>query len=387
MKKNPRILYAIMGKPDPTFGAGKVYHGIAHAMGALGWECDIADGERILKGCSFSALSPAELERELRAFLQQHAADYDVVEYDCSALPFPRTDFPASPLMVARSVLLPLHLERIRFPVRWTLRRILRQMAYGFADHKRVTRQIAATLKTVREADCVNVSNHDDASELVRAGVTPDQIITLPYGLSRAEFEAFSRANVTELPRSRVVFLGTFDWRKGAADLPAIFAEIARVRPDVDFLMLGTKSIFNTVEAVLGEFPDWLRGRIEVRPRFERNDLPMLLDGCAVGVFSSYLEGCPFAVLEQMAAGIPVVAYKVPGAPMLLPESSLVTPGDWQSIAKRAMNLLGDREEQFRVSAALRQRAGDFTWAAIAGNTEKAYLEAIRSREAAGMKC
>lgn len=379
--KSLRVLYAIFGKADPTFGGGKVYHGMAEAMSSLGWDCRIADSESILKGESFLALHPAEVEQRLRAFIQQEAANYDVVEYDCSALPFPREDFPSKPLMVARSVLLPLHLETIRFPFRWTMRRILRHIIHGVAELNQTKRLIAVTRKTVCEADCVNVSNQDDSSELVRKGVSPERIITLPYGLSEAEFDEFSKVNVSEMPRTRVLFLGTFDWRKGAADMPSIFSEIAQARPDVDFLMLGTKSIFHTVEAVRGEFPDWIRGRIEVHPRFDRSELASLLEGCAVGVFPSYLEGCPFAVLEQIAAGIPTVAYKAPGPPMLLPESFLVPVGDRRAMARRVLDICEDHVRHMRDSRALRERAGRFAWASIAKETDNAYRAAILRRK------
>lgn len=378
--KAPSILFALTGKADPTFGAGKVYHGIAQAMRTLDWNCKIADDKEILKGEAASTLPPAQVEERMRTFLQQHAAAHDVVEYDCSVLPFPRSDFSAKPLMVARSVLLPLHLARLRFPVRWTLRRVLRQILLGAADRKRLKRQIKATVKTVREADCVNVSNHDDASALVRDGVSPDRVITLPYGLSQTEFDEFSKVNIGGAKGNRVLFLGTFDWRKGAADMPAIFESIARRCPETTFLMLGTKSIFHTADDALLEFPEWLRNKIDVRPRFLREDLGVLLDSANVGVFPSYLEGCPFAVLEQMASGIPTVAYESPGSPMLLPAELLVSPGDTEMMADRVVEMLQDPLKQKDLSSRVRRLAQQFTWMDVAQKTAEAYLSAIADR-------
>lgn len=378
--KTCRILFAVAGKADPTFGAGKVYHGIAQAMGALGWDCEIADDEKILEGESSSALPAGKLEERMRGFLQRHASAYDVVEYDCSLLPFPRADFPPRPLMVARSVLLPLHLGSLRFPVRWTPKRLLRQIVFGFGDRRRVARQLVVTLRTVHEADRVNVSNHDDAALLARDGVPADRIITLPYGLSMAEFDELAKVSLRGGVQQRVAFLGTFDWRKGAAHMPAIFEAIARKCPEVTFLMLGTKSIFHTADAVLSEFPDWLRGKIDVRPRFQRQDLATLLDSVAVGIFPSYLEGCPFAVLEQMAAGIPTVAYRSPGAPMLLPPDLLVPPGDIKVMAERATEMLLDATRRKQLSARVRSLARQFTWGHVAQKTSEAYLAAVRGR-------
>ena len=52
----------------------------------------------------------------LRDFLRRSAADYDVVEYDHTYLPYPRSDFPRGPLFVARCVLLHHHFLTTPFP-------------------------------------------------------------------------------------------------------------------------------------------------------------------------------------------------------------------------------------------------------------------------------
>ena len=38
----------------------------------------------------------------------------------------------------------------------------------------------------------------------------------------------------------------------------------------------------------------------------------------SAGAFPSHCEGFPFGVLEMLAAGLPVVAYRAPGAPMMI---------------------------------------------------------------------
>ncbi len=64
----------------------------------------------------------------------------------------------------------------------------------------------------------------------------------------------------------------------------------------------------------------------------------------AVLVLSSYMENAPLALLEAMAAGVPVVATRVGGVPELVPEGAgqLVAPGDPAALAAAIARLLDD---------------------------------------------
>ena len=63
-----------------------------------------------------------------------------------------------------------------------------------------------------------------------------------------------------------------------------------------------------------------------------------------VFVLSSYMENAPLALLEAMAAGVPVVATRVGGVPELVPEGTglLVAPGDPAALAAAIGRLLDD---------------------------------------------
>ena len=68
------------------------------------------------------------------------------------------------------------------------------------------------------------------------------------------------------------------------------------------------------------------------------------LSRLAVLVLSSWMENAPLAVLEAMAAGVPVVATRVGGVPELVPEGAgqLVAPGDPAALAAAIARLLDD---------------------------------------------
>jgi glycosyltransferase involved in cell wall biosynthesis len=73
-----------------------------------------------------------------------------------------------------------------------------------------------------------------------------------------------------------------------------------------------------------------------------RNDIPRLLQACDGLVISSYREGFPYAMVEALMAGKPVLSTTVPGAREWLPASCLVGPGDPQALASMISNNVGD---------------------------------------------
>lgn len=78
-----------------------------------------------------------------------------------------------------------------------------------------------------------------------------------------------------------------------------------------------------------------------------------------VFVLSSYMENAPLALLEAMAAGVPVVATRVGGVPELVPPGTgqLVPPGDPAALAAAIVTLLGDPGLAQAQAAAARSHA------------------------------
>jgi len=88
-------------------------------------------------------------------------------------------------------------------------------------------------------------------------------------------------------------------------------------------------------------------------------DKVRLLDGAHVMLLPSYSEGMPYALLEAMAAGIPVVATPVGAIPDVLTHGThgfLVPPRDGKAIAEALAVLAGDRERLSWMSRACRRR-------------------------------
>jgi glycosyltransferase involved in cell wall biosynthesis len=95
-----------------------------------------------------------------------------------------------------------------------------------------------------------------------------------------------------------------------------------------------------------------------VRLLGRRSDVGALLAVSDLFVMSSRSEGLPFALLEAMAAGVPVVATSVGDVPRTLGSAGLlVPPGDPTALAAALTQALASDEWRAEQSAILQQRA------------------------------
>jgi glycosyltransferase involved in cell wall biosynthesis len=368
----PRILFCCPTPVTPTLGASKVYIEAAEAFRRVRWEADLVGPEEVA-GRPVADLV-ADQPAYLREYLRGRAAGYDVVEYEHHALPFPRAEFPAGPLFVARSVLLAHPHAEVRFPPVPTLRGRLGWLLRGRREAARWRQVVRQADDTLRGADLINVSNTRDAALLRRHGHPEGKIVVRPFGLFPTRLAAFEPDPDAVPDPPAVAFVGTFDPRKGMAEFPRIVAGIVGTFPAATFRLIGTAGLVPTADGVLRFFPRAVRPNVRVVPWFDPAELPGLLAGCSLGVFPSHLEGFPFGVLEMLAAGLPVVAYNVPGPPMMLPAEYLVPRGDGAALARTAVELLRDPGRLRAARQWARARAAEFDWERVAADTAALYL-------------
>jgi len=133
--------------------------------------------------------------------------------------------------------------------------------------------------------------------------------------------------------------------------LRALALGAARV-PGLRGLVVGDGPLRSELEAEARRLG--LEGRIVFAG--VRQDVPELLPGLDAVLFSSVREGLSMAMLEAMAAGVPVIATDVGGTPELIAHGVtglLVPPGRPESLADALVALLEDAAG----AAAIRQAA------------------------------
>ena len=100
------------------------------------------------------------------------------------------------------------------------------------------------------------------------------------------------------------------------------------------------------------------RAPVEFLGRVDRGEMSELLRGAAgVLLTSRYHEFSPYAVLEAMAAAVPVVATPMGGVPELIGSERCVPLGDADALAARLRELWADSDLRDSEGDALRARA------------------------------
>jgi glycosyltransferase involved in cell wall biosynthesis len=322
-------------------------------------------------------LFPLRFARRARKYVRENRREFDVVEALTEDLPFSRRDLGFDGLLVARSMgLHPLYEQYIRYErATWPDR--IPGTVVGKTLHRLTVRQrSAACRRSLRAADLVRVLNADEEA-YVRALALGHKCVTLPDGLSDAFAGALARSAVPareRLRRTEVVFVGSWSLRKGAADWGEIVRHTRTLVPGVKFRFLGTGR--GRIDILRDLRLQQVEG-ISVVPHFEADDLPSLLAIATAGSLPSYIEGCPFSVLEQLAAGLPTVTYDAPGSRAILGrlrKRLMVPPGDTRGFAQLLAEILTlDEGSYSRLAAECVSVASEFRCSEIAEACLAAY--------------
>jgi glycosyltransferase involved in cell wall biosynthesis len=195
-----------------------------------------------------------------------------------------------------------------------------------------------------RRADVVVTPSQAMADALVaRVGYPCGRLTVVPNGvparsLPKARGEAVGTLSVLEPVKGLDVFLE-------AAAL------LAPERPALPFAVFGE----GTLDAVLRE--QARRLGLDGRVTFAgHTPADRAFERLAVLALPSLMENAPLALLEAMAAGVPVVASRVGGIPETAPEGTalLVEPADPGALAGAIASLLDDPELAQRQAIAAR---------------------------------
>lgn len=140
--------------------------------------------------------------------------------------------------------------------------------------------------------------------------------------------------------------------QKGIPDLLEAAALVHSERPTAKFLLVGPREgegPFGVSNAELRPHSDYLL------PTGPRTDVPSLLAMSDIFAFpSAYAEGVPRALMEAALCALPIVATDLPGCREVIRDgwNGYLSPcRDPRALAKRILDMLGDRVESARMGA------------------------------------
>jgi glycosyltransferase involved in cell wall biosynthesis len=170
-----------------------------------------------------------------------------------------------------------------------------------------------------------------------------------------------------------VLFVGELAERKQPLQLAEAVRRARDADPRIVALLAGDGPLAPALEALAGD---------GVRPLGARGDVGALLAAADIFVLPSLWEGLPYAVLEAMAAGVPVVASDGPGNPDAVGQAGVLFPaGDTDAMSAALKRLADDpalRDSLARAGAArARERFG---LSRMLEQTAAIYEEALSGR-------
>ncbi len=207
---------------------------------------------------------------------------------------------------------------------------------------------------------CLVAVSDEVRQQSVEEGVRLGRIVVIPNAVDLPEAVAGARARVrAELgvpPGAGLVLaVGRLNAEKGQALLLRAAPVVLSGCPSTVFAFAGDGPLREELEQQAAQLG--IAG--QVRFLGVRQDVPALLAAADLFVLPSRSEGMPNALLEAMAAGLPVVSFDVGGVSEALTygESGLlVPPEDVGGLASAMLALLRDEPERLRLGAAARER-------------------------------
>jgi glycosyltransferase involved in cell wall biosynthesis len=212
---------------------------------------------------------------------------------------------------------------------------------------ERIVARITTRFFAVSEANC---------RQGVTLGLFPaDRCTVIRSGVDLSAFRQIrvdapqkKRELGLEPTRPVVGMIAPFKPQKAPVDFVRMADLVHRIRPDVQFLLVGDGELREAVEAEREA-----RGLSTVfRLAGWRRDVPEIMRCLDVFVLTSLWEGLPRVYLEALASGVPVVGTRVDGAAEVVRDGLtgfLTEPGNVRALAERVLHVLAHPEEAKRM--------------------------------------
>lgn len=367
-----RILFAQNHPRDPRLGSPKSVLRLGAELERLGHTVDylfapeahLLHHSEKLRFVTF----PLALAQHLRQ--AERCRGYDVVDIASGdGWLYGRTRGASGPVLVSRV----LGLEHLYWQE--TLKQVrLGEVRLTFQHRLWFGRMRLAQVKgAIRHCDHVVCLCDADRHYIVSRGWKP------PTGASVIPPGADSLLVAGEPARSgkRLLFVGSWHFRKGIATLVAAFTALCERHAEATLTVAGSNA---PAEVVLASFPERVRYAVVVQPPLTDEQLARLYLSHDIFVLPSLYEGFGMVFLEAMSAGLAVVGTDTGGMPDLIENGTdgfIVPRYDAAAFQSAVERLLANSALRAAVGERARAKAARHTWERAARDTAARYTQLL----------
>jgi glycosyltransferase involved in cell wall biosynthesis len=211
----------------------------------------------------------------------------------------------------------------------------------------------------------VVVAKCEGEADMIRAIDRQPEIRLVPNGV---DLDAFPPGKpIANDGVLRLLCVGRLIERKGQHDLIEAVKGLTDEGIDVTLELVGTGDAQAANEALVQRLG--LQKRITFAGYVPRTEIASRYAAADVFVLASYNEGMSVAILEAMAAALPVIVTRTGGTAELVAEGVNGFVFEWadvEGLTSHLRRLATNREQGRQMGAASRERARQFSWQAAA---------------------
>lgn len=224
-----------------------------------------------------------------------------------------------------------------------------------FANALRLLRNHLQLPYVLRNAGTINALSENDRRLMTDYGVDPDKIKIIYPGVDLAKFQVDQEA--WRPNGKRILYVGRVVYEKGVKELITSFGALCQQEEDVELVIAGDGDALEDMRALARR--SGLEDRVTFLGWLPHDEIIEQYGQAMVVVLPSFSEGMPYAVLEAMAAGRPVIASNVSGIKDVVDhqESGLLYDvSDPDGLREAMLRLVTDPEMCNRLGKRARER-------------------------------